>query len=316
MDFFDAVGKMALGSRLRRLSERLTEDAAKVYTLYGVSLQPKWFPVFYILSQGGERTVTALADAIGQSHPSVIKIVREMSRKGFVLEKGDPKDRRKTVVRLSKKGLDITGKIIYQYEDVGNAVDEVLLQTHNDLWAAIGEWEYMLDQKSLLRRVLEQKKKRESRDVTIVAYTPKYAKAFRTLNEEWIKRYFKIEASDRKALNHPQAIINKGGYIAVALYKDDPVGVCALMKTDDPQYPFEMAKMAVSPAMQGKNIGWMLAQAIITKAKEKGARNLYLESNTILKPAISLYNKLGFQKVAAHPSPYERSNIQMELLLS
>ena len=54
---------------------------------------------------------------------------------------------------------------------------------------------------------------------------------------------------------------------------------------------------------------------VIEKAKEAGFKRLYLESNTILKPAINLYYKLGFKKITGAPSPYERSNIQMELIL-
>ncbi|RZL43422.1 MAG: MarR family transcriptional regulator, partial [Pedobacter sp.] len=43
---------------------------------------------------------------------------------------------------------------------------------------------------------------------------------------------------------------------------------------------------------------------------------IYLESNTILKPAINLYHKLGFEKIAGKPTPYTRCNIQMELVVS
>jgi ribosomal protein S18 acetylase RimI-like enzyme len=74
--------------------------------------------------------------------------------------------------------------------------------------------------------------------------------------------------------------------------------------------------MAVSPLAQGKSIGWLLGSAIVAKAKSLGAEKLYLESNTILKPAIGLYHKLGFRKVAGHSTPYERCNIQMELVIS
>lgn len=73
--------------------------------------------------------------------------------------------------------------------------------------------------------------------------------------------------------------------------------------------------MAVSPKVQGKGIGMLLGQACIEKVKALGAKKIYLESNTRLKPAISLYHKLGFQKVAGYPSPYERCDIQMELKL-
>jgi GNAT superfamily N-acetyltransferase len=83
----------------------------------------------------------------------------------------------------------------------------------------------------------------------------------------------------------------------------------------DPDYDFELAKMAVNPAAQGKHIGWLLGNAIIETAKLAGAKKIFLESNTILKPAIQLYHKLGFKKIINRPSPYERSNIQMELIL-
>ena len=316
MEFYNNAGKMALGSRLRRLSEQITEDAGQVYKMYNVSLQPKWFPVFHALSLGQDKTITAIADEIGHSHPSVSTIIKEMIKQGIVLEKKDKLDGRKTVVTLSKKGKEVVNTIAPQYVDVTNAIEEALSQTRYDLWKAIEEWEFLLNQKSLLRRVQEQKKLRESRDVQIVDYNPAYQQAFRDLNEQWISKYFKMEAADHKALDNPQQnIIDKGGYILVALYNNEPVGVCALMKMDDPVYEYELAKMAVSPNAQGKSIGWLLGKAIIEKAKSLGAKKLYLESNTILEPAINLYHKLGFQKVIGHATPYERCNIQMELVI-
>jgi GNAT superfamily N-acetyltransferase len=78
---------------------------------------------------------------------------------------------------------------------------------------------------------------------------------------------------------------------------------------------FELAKMAVAPGAKGKGIGLLLGQACIDKARALGAGRVYLESNTKLRPAISLYHKLGFRKIAGPPSPYERCNIQMELRL-
>lgn len=308
---------MALGSRLRRLSEQITEDAAQVYTIYNVPLQPKWFPVFHVLSQEQNKTITAIAEEIGHSHPSVSTIIREMVKQGIVVEKKDKKDGRRNMVSLSKKGKDIVSSIAPQYTDVTNAIEEALSQTRHDLWKALEEWEFLLNQKSLLRRVQEQKKKRESNDVQIVDYKPAYCEAFKQLNEEWISKYFKMEEADHKALDNPHKnIIAKGGYIFVALYNNEPVGVCALMKMNDPVYEYELAKMAVSPKAQGKSIGWLLGKAAIEKAKALGAKKLYLESNTILQPAINLYHKLGFQKVVGHATPYERCNIQMELIIN
>lgn len=67
MEFYSQVGKMAIGSRLRRLSDRLAEDAAQIYALYKVPLDPKWFPVFYVLSHQAEASITEIAQGIGHS---------------------------------------------------------------------------------------------------------------------------------------------------------------------------------------------------------------------------------------------------------
>jgi GNAT superfamily N-acetyltransferase len=152
--------------------------------------------------------------------------------------------------------------------------------------------------------------------VQIVAYKAEYREAFSNLNKEWIAKYFKMEEADHKALdNADDYIINNGGYILVALFQNEPIGVCALIKMNDPDYDFELAKMAVSPKAQGKRIGWMIGESIKDKARQVGAKKLYLESNTILVPAINLYRKLGFIEVFGRVTPYERCNIQMELTL-
>lgn len=316
MSFFNKTGKMAIGSRLRMLTEMITEDAANIYKLYDTDMQPKWFPVFYVLSQGEAKTITDVAKEIRHSHPSVSKIIREMVKHDLALEKKDKTDGRRNMVSLSPKGLAIAQNMGDQYADVNQAIEQLISQTRNDLWKAIEEWEFLLEQKSLLSRVREQKKERESTKVKIVDYIPEYKQAFRDLNAEWISKWFKMEEADYKALDNPEGyILNKGGYILVALYNNEPAGVCALIKMDDSDYEYEMAKMAVSPTVQGKNIGFLLGSAIVEKAILLGAKKIYLESNTILKPAINLYHKLGFNKVAARTSPYERSNIQMELVV-
>lgn len=150
----------------------------------------------------------------------------------------------------------------------------------------------------------------------IVPFSEVYRSAFKTLNEEWITKYFKMEEMDQISLNHPQEyILDKGGYIAVALLNDEAVGVCALLKSTHESFDYELAKMGVSPKAQGNGIGKLLAYHIIEKAKSLGAKRIYLESNRVLKPAISLYHKLGFTEIVGATSPYERSDIQMELNL-
>ncbi len=152
--------------------------------------------------------------------------------------------------------------------------------------------------------------------VNIVDYNDSYREAFKSLNQEWIERYFVMEEMDHKALDHPKEyILDNGGYIAVALLHNEPVGVCALIKMQHEHFDYELAKMGVSPKAQGLGIGYQLGLTIIDKAKEFGATYVYIESNTKLKPAINLYKKLGFVEVKGIETPYERCDIQLELKL-
>lgn len=316
MDFFERTGIMAVGSRLRMLTDTITRDAAQIYDLYGVELRPKWFPVFFVLAHGPAKTITAIAQEIGHSHPSVSSMVKEMAAARLVREVKDARDARRNLATLTAKGRRVADTLELQCADVAEAVGQLASEARNDLWRAVGEWESLLAERSLLERVRAVKRAREQRSVRIVPYEPCYGLVFRALNEEWITVHWQMEDADHKALDHPQEyILDKGGYIFVALYKEEPVGVCALCRTDDPAYDFELAKYAVSPRVQGLGIGTMLGEAAIAKAAELGAERLFLESNTLLKPAIHIYRKLGFRELPQYRPAYARGDIQMELIL-
>jgi GNAT superfamily N-acetyltransferase len=141
--------------------------------------------------------------------------------------------------------------------------------------------------------------------------------AFRSLNQQWIERYFKMEPPDVEVLSDPQgAILNDGGRILFAIRDGVAIGCCALIRMDDGE--FEVAKMAVAPEAQGAGIGRALLTAAIELARSLGTRRLFLETNRVLTPAIHLYESLGFQHLPperVHPSPYARSDVVMELIL-
>ena len=141
--------------------------------------------------------------------------------------------------------------------------------------------------------------------------------AFRTLNEEWITRYFTLEAKDREILDDPvHSILLKGGHIFMAHAGAEAVGCVALMPKRDGVY--EVSKMAVSPHLRGRGIGRRLLQHAIAQARRLGASSLFLGSNTRLKNAVHLYESVGFRHVKPEtlpPMPYSRADVFMEMPL-
>ena len=128
------------------------------------------------------------------------------------------------------------------------------------------------------------------------------ATAFRTLNEEWITRYFTLEKMDRETLGDPEGkILKKGGYILMAYLGHQAVGCVALIPMGDGVH--ELSKMAVSPELRGLGIGRRLLQHAVKQAKRIGAKSLFLGSNSRLENAVHLYESIGFRHVPAEHCP-------------
>lgn len=313
MDFFEQTGVMALGSRLRRLSDRITKDSTKTYQMQGIAFEPRWFPVFFVLSKEGASPVSVLAEKIGQTHASVSQIARQMRKAGIVEKAKSGSDGRQTLLQLTPKGTQLLPAMEELYQHVENGVVDLLAETDHHIWQAINDLEKALDRRDLFSRVQQYKRTYDAALVEVVPFTPAYRPDFRNINVDWIETHFKMEAEDHKVLDDPDAILKQGGAILMALYKGKAVGTCALIKKHNGT--FELAKMGVLPEARGRQVGWKLGQAAVQRARELGADRLYLESNTSLSPALNLYYKLGFQRIIGPPSPYERSDIQMELFL-
>ena len=149
----------------------------------------------------------------------------------------------------------------------------------------------------------------------IVTWSPIYKSDFIRLNKAWIERYFKLEECDYRTLGNPEAvIIDNGGQIFFAIDGDEVVGCCALIHHPDND-TYELAKMAVNPASQGRGAGFMLGSALIKYARNLGVSEIFLEANTALQASVHLYEKLGFRAVADYHAEYERCDLFMRLQL-
>ena len=152
-------------------------------------------------------------------------------------------------------------------------------------------------------------------EVEIIGYRKDLAPHFRALNEAWLKKFFSIEPKDVEVLGDPDTfIIQKGGHIYFAKLGNEIVGTFALIPEGKGVY--ELGKMAVKEEYQGRSIGNKLLQHCLVQARVLGASKVILYSNTILGPAIHLYQKWGFEEVPLGASDYKRSNIKMEKVIT
>ncbi len=152
------------------------------------------------------------------------------------------------------------------------------------------------------------------KQIEIINYTANYQQDFRRLNVEWLDKYQLTESLDLVVLDDPQTmILDKGGYIWLARIGNEIVGSAALIKEHHGIY--ELAKMAVDPAHQGKGISKLLIETCLAKAREIGAKKLELFSHHSLTTALNLYKKYGFTHIDVIDSPFETADVKMELVM-
>jgi ribosomal protein S18 acetylase RimI-like enzyme len=149
----------------------------------------------------------------------------------------------------------------------------------------------------------------------LVRYREEFREAFDRLNREWIETYFVLETADRELLGDPQGkILDQGGQIFFVLDRGEVQGTCAVLRHTPDEC--EIAKMAVAPAARGRGYGDLLMDACLTFAREIHSQRIVIVSNTVLAPAIRLYQKHGFVEVPlASDGRYRRANIRLELEL-
>jgi N-acetylglutamate synthase-like GNAT family acetyltransferase len=151
--------------------------------------------------------------------------------------------------------------------------------------------------------------------VEIIPFSSDLKEHIKTLNIEWLQKYFRVEERDEVVLSNPQEeIIDKGGLIFYARYKGEIIGTVSLMKMNNET--FELSKMAVSNKAQGLGVGNKLLEHCMAVAENNNIKKLFLYSNRILLPALHLYEKFGFIEAPLEDVSYERADIKMEKILS
>lgn len=148
-------------------------------------------------------------------------------------------------------------------------------------------------------------------EFTIEEYRPEWEHYFEKFNRAWIEKYFEIEPVDEYTFKHVDEVILKpGGQLLFAVSEEKVIGVVSIKKvTDD---TMELSKMAVDENYLGIGAGKLLCQKAVERTRELGAKKVQLYTHSSLKPAISIYKKLGFYEVAIEPGKYKRADLKME----
>jgi ribosomal protein S18 acetylase RimI-like enzyme len=311
MEYIAQLGLVALGSRMRAVSDRLYALADEIYRVSGLGLQGRWLPLLRMLHDRGPQTVGDIAEGVGQTHSAVSQLADWLTDQGWLEVVVDPADKRRRRLALTARA----NAELRAAKPLWRAIDDLFAQHCReqgvDLLHTLATFESVLA--PTLASAIVARAAAQGRDaLRIVPFEPALRDHFYRLNEAWLRKYFYVEEIDHRVLSNPETeILQGGGAILFAMLGDDVVGTCALLRESDGVY--ELTKMAVDEERQGLGIGRALLEAAIAEFQRQRGRTLFLETHSKLVPAIRLYESVGFEHQASikPDSHYARANVYM-----
>lgn len=109
-DIVREMGHLSLGSRLKRLGERLQAQTQAVLAEAQISVPASHFPVLAALDRLGPLSVGELAQAVGISQPGVSRMLENLQSDGLVTSQRLRGDRRLRPIVLTKAGRQLVAR--------------------------------------------------------------------------------------------------------------------------------------------------------------------------------------------------------------
>ena len=241
MNYIQELGARALGSRLKNFTELMIRDVAMIYKHEHIDFEPRWFTLFLLLSEKGEMSVMDIANQLNQSHPAVNQVANALEEKGLIRSNKKKHDGRKRYLKISLKGNHLRKKLKPLWLDIQSITDEFINETNPDFLNGLSRMEQALTEKSIYIRITSQLRKTQYDQIEIKPFSPEQKDQFKSLNYEWLNKYFSVEKSDEDLLSKPESILENGGNIYFAQVDNKILGTVAIIHNQ--LYSFSMNQL-------------------------------------------------------------------------
>jgi DNA-binding MarR family transcriptional regulator len=109
-DVVKSLGYLALGTRLKRLGERLQAQTQLVLAQAELDLPAGHFPVLAALDRLGSLNVGELTEALGVSQPGVTRMLDKLQAEGLLRSVQSTDDRRVRTIELTRSGQQLVAR--------------------------------------------------------------------------------------------------------------------------------------------------------------------------------------------------------------
>jgi len=125
-DLVAALGFLCLGTRLKRLGERMQAGVSAQLAARGLDVQPAQLPLLWALRSDGPLTIGALGERLGISQPGVSRAIAALEAHGLVTPAAAGRDRRQRQIAISPAGEALMASLADRFFQSVNAAVEAL----------------------------------------------------------------------------------------------------------------------------------------------------------------------------------------------
>jgi DNA-binding MarR family transcriptional regulator len=125
MNFYQDLGFLVFGSRLKRLGNTFINDVNRIYKNHKIQFDASWFPVFYILSQKDEVSIKEISNSLKVSHSAISQLASSLQQKGLIKSVTSKTDARHKNIMLTAKGRKLLEKIKPVWSALEKAMNEL-----------------------------------------------------------------------------------------------------------------------------------------------------------------------------------------------
>ena len=299
-----------LGSRLKRLGERMQTDVLLVAHQAGIPIQPGQYPLLVILEEQGPTPIGALARAIQISQPAITKSANRLEEAGLVTICRGKTDRRQSTVALSptgKQALERSKRDVWPLVEA--AVKEVLDGLSGSFLDQIAMIEERMEIRSLNARAQSQAvtSLQVAVDTDVPAIVALMNRAYRGAGTQsgWNSEADYISGDRTNEALLCKEIAAKPDAALLVLRGAEDVQGCVWLQplADDAWY---LGSLTVDPRLQNAGLGRQLLAASEHWVRERGGRVIRMTVVNVRDSLIAWYERRGYEPTGeSEPFPYE-----------
>lgn len=160
-DVVRSLGYLCLGTRLKRIGERLQADTQRVIDEAGAPIQASQFPLVAAIDRLGPLSIGEIAEAVGITQPAATRASSLLLKAGFLQTEQATGDQRRRVLSLTRKGRQLVEKSRREiWPLIENAVADLCGSLSGSLLDQLASIEDGLAETPLQRRVKSAQKVR------------------------------------------------------------------------------------------------------------------------------------------------------------